>query len=307
MLASTLVAVALATRLALAPPADASHRSQPDAPQDGPEFGAGAIACVLQLARAYSDRDLAAYARTLASDFRYTFGDPELRAAYPQGFARADEIASADHLFHGFTDRSGQDRAPARSIAVQLDSLYVVPDLAHPDSTGAYACVVVSRTSLEIVLTNGEVFRIGPDVHAYHCVRGDAALLEHDQRASADCWYVRAWDELPAGVAPPPAPPARPVAAPARVADPPPALAIRPLANPLRGPAFVQLALPAATAVTLDVLDVLGRRLEQWPLGALEAGVHRLPFATGDLAPGVYWLRVTQGHTAAASRVVVIR
>jgi hypothetical protein len=64
-------------------------------------------------------------------------------------------------------------------------------------------------------------------------------------------------------------------------------------------PAFVnpvlQFTLPDALPTRLEILDVRGRVLSARDVGALGAGVHRLPLPEGDrLRPGVYWLRLVR-------------
>ena len=65
---------------------------------------------------AYERRLTATYRDLFTADFRFHFADPELIRKYPQGWTRADEVLSADHLFHGFTNESGEEIPAARSI-----------------------------------------------------------------------------------------------------------------------------------------------------------------------------------------------
>src|SRR5439155_22974738 len=102
-------------------------------------------ALVLSMGRAYSAREAELYAQGMTRDFRFLFAEPELRAQHPGGFTREDEIASATHLFHGFTDREGIEHPAARLIDVRLDSLYVLPDPDRRDSSDGYRLVVVPR------------------------------------------------------------------------------------------------------------------------------------------------------------------
>src|SRR5439155_17667516 len=95
------------------------------------------------------------YAQALALDFRFVFAEPEIRTQYPRGFTRDDEVASAIHLFRGFTDHNGIRHPAARRIDVQLDSLYVLPDPDHRDSSETYRLVIVPRTLLHIILESG--------------------------------------------------------------------------------------------------------------------------------------------------------
>jgi hypothetical protein len=85
----------------------------------------------------------------------------------------------------------------------------------------------------------------------------------------------------------------------AGVDDAPHALSFaRPSPNPARGAVRFAFALPAEASVTVDVLDVSGRRIATLAHGTFPAGTHELRWsghdATGALAhPGVYFARLT--------------
>ncbi|MGH7730144.1 MAG: T9SS type A sorting domain-containing protein [Candidatus Eiseniibacteriota bacterium] len=77
--------------------------------------------------------------------------------------------------------------------------------------------------------------------------------------------------------------------------------------NPARGPIVAIVELPNEGPARIDLVDAAGRVLEsqdfsfQWQaLGAVHFNQSRA------LAPGVYWLRVTQGLRRAAKKVVVL-
>jgi len=81
--------------------------------------------------------------------------------------------------------------------------------------------------------------------------------------------------------------------------------------NPTAGPARVTLELPEAVAVTVDVLDLAGRRVRQilrdeW----MVAGPHAVGWdaAAGErVAPGIYLVRVRAGARESIARIVVVR
>jgi hypothetical protein len=81
--------------------------------------------------------------------------------------------------------------------------------------------------------------------------------------------------------------------------------------NPLRsGAARVRLAAPSGARVTLDLLDLSGRRLARLFEGAL-AAPREMVWDGRDgrgrrLPAGVYWLRLGSGVRASVSRKVVI-
>jgi hypothetical protein len=66
--------------------------------------------------------------------------------------------------------------------------------------------------------------------------------------------------------------------------------------------------LPSEAPATLELLDVAGRRVSALAVGSLGSGRHALRLEEGPrLAPGVYWLRLTQGGQARMARGVVVR
>ena len=79
--------------------------------------------------------------------------------------------------------------------------------------------------------------------------------------------------------------------------------------NPTRGNGLnVAFTLPIeATAARLELLDVSGRRVLSREVGSLGAGRHTVNLAEGrKVAPGVYWVRLTQGASWRSTRVAVI-
>ncbi|MBI5711598.1 MAG: hypothetical protein HZC42_15035 [Candidatus Eisenbacteria bacterium] len=264
---------------------------------------------VTGLGVAYGGRWLTAYSALLAADFRFQFADSALQARHPEGFSRADEIASAAHLFFGFVDAGGTRRAGARHIELEPGELQLGSDPAKPESTEHYRVVTAPAVRLRVTLADGMVFEPPPTSHAFHVVRGDAAALTPGQEADPDHWYMRRWVEGAGRAATParvalPAPPKPP-----REDGGRPALALPILRhpNPATTPLAVELSLPARAPARLDVVDVAGRMAYRRDLRGLEPGVHRIALGGAALAPGIYWLRLTQGERVARSKVVVIR
>jgi hypothetical protein len=157
------------------------------------------LGVVLRLGRAYANLQLEPYGQTLTQDFRFTFAEPELRARHPAGFTRDDEVASAAHLFSGFTSADGVHRPAARFIEVRLDSPFVLPDPDHPGAPERYRLVVVPQGSIHVAFAAGGSYDSAPRRHEFYCVRGDDAVLGQGQPADLDHWYVRRWDELDDG------------------------------------------------------------------------------------------------------------
>ncbi len=77
------------------------------------------------------------------------------------------------------------------------------------------------------------------------------------------------------------------------VVAPPVELALDlPRPNPSRGAVTVPFALPAAARVTVEVVDVLGRRVAVLVDGDRPAGLGEATLAAGALAPGTYVVRL---------------
>jgi hypothetical protein len=78
--------------------------------------------------------------------------------------------------------------------------------------------------------------------------------------------------------------------------------------NPASGRGLhVAFALPSGAAARLDLLDVSGRREVSREVGSLGVGRHTVNLAEGRrVAPGLYWVRLTQGANRRTTRVAVI-
>ena len=77
--------------------------------------------------------------------------------------------------------------------------------------------------------------------------------------------------------------------------------------NPVRRETAVALTLASPEAVTVEVLDLLGRRVRTLHEGPLAAARHAVAFDARGLAPGVYVVRAEGETFAATQRVTVIR
>jgi hypothetical protein len=78
--------------------------------------------------------------------------------------------------------------------------------------------------------------------------------------------------------------------------------------NPAARELTASFTLPSAASATLELLDLAGRRVSEHRVGSLGPGRHALRLGDGrQLAPGVYWLRLTQGGRALTARGVVVR
>jgi hypothetical protein len=68
----------------------------------------------------------------------------------------------------------------------------------------------------------------------------------------------------------------------------------------------VVFTLTGAAPAKLEVLDLAGRREHVRLLAGTGAGRHVVDLGGARLAPGVHWLRLTEGTRTAHARVVVI-
>jgi hypothetical protein len=59
--------------------------------------------------------------------------------------------------------------------------------------------------------------------------------------------------------------------------------------------------------VTLEVYDVLGRRVATLEQGQKEAGRHRVDLQTGQLSSGVYFGRLKAGGQTRTQKITVVR
>jgi len=81
-----------------------------------------------------------------------------------------------------------------------------------------------------------------------------------------------------------------------------------PWPNPVRQRATVRVALPEPSALTVEVFDLLGRRVHQLVDADHPAGWHELALAADGLASGVYLVRMTAGEDfTAVRRITVVR
>ncbi len=77
--------------------------------------------------------------------------------------------------------------------------------------------------------------------------------------------------------------------------------------NPFRGHTRMVLDLPERQDVTLEIYDMLGRRLRLVHQGSLPAGRHELPVEATGWTPGIYLVRLTTLKARLSHRMVVTR
>ncbi len=78
--------------------------------------------------------------------------------------------------------------------------------------------------------------------------------------------------------------------------------------NPVRGTTSIQFSLPSSTArATLEVFDLLGRRVADVLDQSLEAGLHTVQFDASTLSSGVYVYRLAAEGQTLVRRMTVVR
>jgi hypothetical protein len=78
--------------------------------------------------------------------------------------------------------------------------------------------------------------------------------------------------------------------------------------NPARAKELsVAFTLTGVGPARIEVLDLAGRREHERVLEGFAPGSHVVPLAEAQLAPGIHWLRLTEGTRVAHSRVAVVR
>ena len=77
--------------------------------------------------------------------------------------------------------------------------------------------------------------------------------------------------------------------------------------NPVRDATTIAYELPAAADVTLELWDLLGRRVRVLLSGTQSAGLHNVSIDVNDLPNGTYVYRLESGSASETRRLVVAR
>ncbi|MDX1741504.1 MAG: T9SS type A sorting domain-containing protein, partial [Rhodothermales bacterium] len=77
--------------------------------------------------------------------------------------------------------------------------------------------------------------------------------------------------------------------------------------NPARHSVDVTFSLDRPAGATIDVYDVLGRRVLTETSDVFLPGDHRVPLDVSGLATGVYFVRVAAGAVSGSARFVIVR
>jgi hypothetical protein len=77
--------------------------------------------------------------------------------------------------------------------------------------------------------------------------------------------------------------------------------------NPFNTSTSIQYNLPHASAVTLDIYNILGRKVRTFYNGYQPAGSHSVIWDADDLSSGVYFYRLTAGENIMTKRMTLIK
>jgi len=77
--------------------------------------------------------------------------------------------------------------------------------------------------------------------------------------------------------------------------------------NPFNPTTTIEFSLPSSHFSTLNIYDVIGRKVAQLVNGHLPAGVHAVSFDAGDLPSGIYLYRLTAGEVIENRKMMLVR
>jgi hypothetical protein len=292
----------------------AAHAARPSSIVPANQPVVGPQSTLEAIARGYRDRSVDSVAAHYTADWRFhAYGDTVIH--FVDGVDRKYELGVLHTIFEGVIRGADTLRAPADSVGITMDGFREGVDPEHPDSTQHYQVVEVGRFEMGLRFGDARLVTRSKK-HVFHFVRGDVAHLVAGQPADSARWYVRRWLEDVSGVLESLSKsqgdcgePAAPAPGPRSGAAPPAsvALAIRPLTNPACAKLEVSCDLPERGPARIDVYDVGGRRMNRRELTAAAPGRMTIEAGAGaKLPPGPYWVRISQGKYAPATRMVLV-
>ena len=77
--------------------------------------------------------------------------------------------------------------------------------------------------------------------------------------------------------------------------------------NPFNPSTTISFSLPARSNVSLDIVNVLGQRVDTRQLGSLAAGDHAYDYDAGSLSSGVYFYRVVTDAGVLVRKMVLMK
>jgi len=81
----------------------------------------------------------------------------------------------------------------------------------------------------------------------------------------------------------------------------------KPYPNPFNSSTTIEYALPFESDVTLNLYNLYGQRVETLVSGRMQAGVHQVMLDAGDLASGLYFLKLEGVGQSVAQKIMLIK
>jgi len=80
-----------------------------------------------------------------------------------------------------------------------------------------------------------------------------------------------------------------------------------PFPNPFNSTTTIEYALPYTSDVTLSLYNLSGRRVETLVNGRVKAGVHRVILDAGDLASGLYFVKLEKTKQSVTQKIMLVK
>ena len=77
--------------------------------------------------------------------------------------------------------------------------------------------------------------------------------------------------------------------------------------NPFNTGTIIRFSIPVSSDVTIDIFDILGRRVTRLANDRFDAGIHEIPFSGSNLASGVYIYRLTTQFGVQTKKMVLVK
>jgi hypothetical protein len=77
--------------------------------------------------------------------------------------------------------------------------------------------------------------------------------------------------------------------------------------NPFNASTTIKYELPSTTHVTIDIYDLLGRKVEMLIDGEQIAGIHHIVWQAEDVASGMYFYKITAGEYIETQQMILIK
>jgi len=77
--------------------------------------------------------------------------------------------------------------------------------------------------------------------------------------------------------------------------------------NPFNSTTTIEYTLPFASEVTLNIYNLSGQRVETLVIGRMEAGVHRVMLDAGDMASGLYFVKMEGVGRSVTQKIMLVK